>query len=342
MELADFKASLKSGKFSGIYVFAGEEDYLIRYYLSELRKAISPDSALAVFNNPVFEGEKPDFAALTEACKSPPMMSDYKLVEWRRADFTSLKERELDELSALSEIVEEHPYSVVAFSAGGEGIDFGSSKKPSPFIKRFGNRLNILRFDKSTDSQLYAWLGKHFHAEGVDYSVDTLKALVFHSGHSMDVLKNEVQKLAALAHSRNRSFVTEEDVSEVCSSTPECDTYALSNAVTERNRQMAFSALEEMKIKRVDPNVIMGMLAKTYNELLIVSCYIEEGYGAADIEKLTKMNPYKLKLYISAVKRYGRPRLSEICESLAKTDAASKMGGVTGYTAIEMFMSLSL
>ena len=76
MDLTLFKQNLKSGKLGGIYVFAGEEDYLIRYYLGELRRAIVTEPAFEVFNSALFDGEDVDFAAVKEAIKAPPMMSE--------------------------------------------------------------------------------------------------------------------------------------------------------------------------------------------------------------------------------------------------------------------------
>ena len=342
MELSDFRAAVKEGKLSGVYIFGGEEEYLIRYYLSELRSAISPDESLAVFNNPVFDGDKPDFGAISEACKAPPMMSDMKLIEWRHADLSSLGESGLEQLEALVDTVEEHPYSVVAFTAEGDRLDLGTQKKPSPLVKRLGKRLNILSFDKSTDAQLFSWLKKNFDAEKISVTVDTVRALVFRSGHSMDVLAGEVKKLSALAKARGRDFVTPADVEEVSGSTPECDTYAFSNAVIERNKQKAYAALNEMRVRRVDPIAVLGMLERTYGDLLLVSCLLDEGRGAKDIEEVMGMHSYKLGLYVRAAKRYGTPLLSEICTWLSRSDASSKFGGITGYTAIEIFVAQNL
>lgn len=342
MDITSFKSSLKNGEISGIYLFTGEEEYLVRYYLKALRERIAPDDAFAIFNNPVFDGEEIDFGAIIEAVKAPPMMSDYKLIEWRHADFTGLKESELESLEELIEVCGEHPYSIVAFTADGEGVDFGNSKKQSAFIKRFDGKINILRFEKSTENQLYAWLKKHFDAHGVTVGLDTVQALVFRSGRSMDVLAGEVDKLCALALSRGRTAVTPEDVNEVASSTPECDTFALSNAIVDRNRSKAYFALEDMKLRRVEPTIIMGMVAKTFDDLTAVAHLLDEGLGALEIEKALSMNKYKVKIYIPAAKKYGTARLNEIISSLAETDAGSKYGGVSGYTAIELFISRNL
>ena len=339
MDITTLKAELKNGNASGIYIFAGEEDYLIRYYLRSLREKVTGDEAFAVFNNPIFDGNEIDFGAIIEAVKAPPMMNDYKLVEWRHADFTSLRENGLEQLEQLVAVCEEHPYSIVAFTADEDGLDFGTPKKPSAFIKRFDKQLKILRFEKSTENQLYAWLKKHFDAQGITVGLDTVKALVFRSGRSMDVLVGEVDKLCALAHARGKSSVTPEDVNEVCSSTPECDTFALSNAILDRNKPQAYLALEEMKLRRVDHTIVMGMIARVFDDLISVSHLLDEGLGALEIEEVLGMNKYKLKIYISAAKKYGTERLAVIVNDLARVDADSKFGGVTGYTAVELFLS---
>lgn len=339
MDINGLKANIKAGKPSGIYIFTGEEEYLVRHYSKLLKDSLSLDDAFAVFNNPGFDGEGATFFDIKEAIKAPPVMSDYKLIEWHHVDFSSMKERELSELDEICELISEFPYAVLVFTSSADKVNLGTQKKPSAFVNRFGKKINILNFDKSSENQLYSWLKKHFDARGVSVTPDTLKALVFRSGHSMDVLKNEVEKLSALALARGCAAVSVDMVEEVASSTPEADTFALSNAILDRNRKAAFTALDEMKFKRVEPTVIMGMIARTYDELLSVSLLLDEGRGAADVEKVTGMKEYKARLYITAAKKYKSPHLSEAVSRLAKVDAASKFGGITGYTAIELFVS---
>ena len=338
MDQNTLKLKLKSGELSGIYILAGEEDYLIRYYLRAIRQAVAPDEAFAVFNNPTFDGEDIDFDEIIEAVKSPPMMSDTKLVEWRHANLSSLKEGEITAFEELVTLMADYPYATVVITAG-DTLDFGTAKRPSAFVKRFDGKIGILHFEKSTEKQLYAWLKKHFESLGVGVTLDTVRELVFRSGKSLDVLIGEVEKLSALALSRSRTLVTPEDVNEVASATPECEAFALSNAILERNKQKAYDALHEMKIRRVDPNMAMGMVARAFDDLCAVAHLSEDGLGAEGICEILSMNEYKLKIYLNAAKRYGAGSLSEIVNELAKADASSKYGGVSGYTAVELFIS---
>jgi DNA polymerase-3 subunit delta len=340
MDINGFRQSLKDGSFRGVYIFGGEEQYLVKYYLGELRRAaVGEDTGLGVFNNPVFDGESIDFGAIVEAVKAPPMMSDYKLIEWRHADFTSLKEKEVEMLEQLAALVAEYPYSIVAFTATADGLDVGGARRPSKFYQRFSKTLNIFNFEKSTETQLYSWLKKHFDSERVEVTLDVLRELVFRSGRSMEVLVREVGKLSALAHARGKTALTVDDVVEVASQTPESDTFALSNAVTERNKAKAYAALEDMKYRRVDTTVVMAMLARTFDELLNVAIMLAEGMDAKEIETVLGLHPNRTRHVVTAAKRYSAERLREIVSTLSRTDADSKFGGVTGYTAVELFIS---
>lgn len=342
MELNDFKSLLKSDNASGAYIFAGEEDYLKRYYLGQLRDKAVGDGSFATFNHAVYDGEEIDFSSLRDDVMSPPMFDRYKMIEWRYPNFEKMKESDLVELEKLLDLVKATDYAVLAFLVSDGDVDLGTPKKESKFVKRFKERLNILSFAKSTDAQLLSWLKRHFDAEGVTVTADVVNTLIFRVGHSMTVLNNEVTKLCMLAKARGLDRITVQDVEAVSSSTPECDTFALSNAILERDKKGAFLALEEMKSRRLDPIMILGMMSKTYTEIVSVVMMLRDGTNSNDIQTATKMNPYRLKLYLVAAKRFTPEKANAILSELARVDTGAKYGGVTGYTAIELFISKCL
>lgn len=342
MELGDFKNLLKSDNVSGAYIFSGEEDYLKRYYLAQLCAVAVPDESFSTFNHAVYDGEEIDFASLRDDVMSPPMFERYKMIEWRYPNFERMKESDLGELEKLLELVDSTDYAVLAFLVSDGDVDLGTPKKESKFVKRFGEKLRILNFNKSTDAQLLSWLKRHFDADGIKVTADVLNTLIFRVGHSMTVLNNEVNKLCMLAKARGLDTITVADVEAVSSSTPECDTFALSNAILERDKKGAFLALEEMKSRRLDPIMILGMMAKTYTDILAVVMMLADGTNQNDILTATKMNPYRLKLYLGAAKRFTPEKANAILAELARVDTGAKYGGVTGYTAIELFISKCL
>ena len=117
MDLAEFKSRIKSGNPSGWYIFSGEEDYLKKYYMSQLRDLVLEDGAFLAFNHAVFDAADIDFAAVSEAIKSPPMMAEYKLIEWRFTNLNSLKDGERAALESLFELKEDYPFAIFSISA---------------------------------------------------------------------------------------------------------------------------------------------------------------------------------------------------------------------------------
>lgn len=338
----ELRERIKARALGGCYVFAGEEDYLKRYYLSALREAAVSDPTFATFNHLCLDGKEGSFDAVMEAIKAPPMMEDFKLIEWRYPGFASMKEADLSAFEEVIALLFEYDYAVLAFIVAEDDIDLGTERRPGKFARRFGDKVNILNFPKSTDAQLLAWLKKHFDKEGIVSTREALEGLIFRSGRSMDVLANEVVKLSAYLKTRGRDTLTPLDVTEVASSTPECDTYALTDAILTRNKPAAYLALDEMKRERQDPTMIMGMMAKTYSELLTVTAMLEGGTPQAEVERTTGIHPYKVKSYIRASKLFKAGAPAAILNELSRVDVGAKYGGVSGYTAIEMFVAKCL
>ena len=344
MTLNEFNARLKSANPCGWYIFSGEEDYLKRFYHTKLREAVlEADTGFDVFNHTSFEGQDIDFGALAEAIQSPPFMSDYKFIEWRFASLSSLKESELKILEEeIFPLKQDFPSSIFAITTTVEGFDIGTVKRPSRLAKLMSGAFDILDFPKSTEAQLLSWLKKHFDSEGIKVTLDSLGAMLFRVGHAMTPLKNEVDKLSAYLKANGRDNLTREDVELVCQSSPECDAFAIQNAIIESDANKAFMALADMKARRVEPQVIIGMLSKTLSTLSSVSLLADEGENFESIKNLLGISAYPLQLYLGAAKKLGTKKINESLAALLKADAASKWGGLSGYQTIEMFITQNI
>lgn len=329
---------IKTSKIGGSYIFSGEEDYLKRYYLDSFRKIAVADEAFSVFNYTVFDGADVEPEDIAEAIKSSPMMADFKLIVWKYPDLEHMREKERAALMDIARLTSEYTYaSFVVFTAE-EGFDPGTSKRPSKLANTLSEAFDVLNFEKSTDAKLAVWLKRHFDAEGVGCEASVPAALIFRSGHSMQVLKNELDKLCAYAKTNGISVITDKDVEQVASSTVECDTFALSNAITERDRKKAFLALADLNFRRIDSGAILASIGRSIADLYTVAAFLEEGRGASDIEEALGWRGGKVKIYINAAKRWGIAPLTSAMSRIRALDSESKSGGVSGIAPIEAFV----
>ena len=340
MEPNEFKSKLKSKSLGGAYLFVGEEEYLKRYYLDELRKSVIEDEAFATFNHSLFDGAEVERAAVLEAITSPPMMSDYKLVEWRYAKIGNGRgEITQKALSELAETAAENGYSVFAVMISDPDFDLGTQKKPSKQLDALSKTFNILRFDKSTDSQLMSWIKRRFDSAGIEIMRPAAEAMLTQIGHSMDNLRCEIDKLTAFAGARGLSAITPDVVKEVCSSNIEADAFALKNALSERDKRLAFVALSDIKNKKVDATAVINSLAGFYSEALTVASLLDDGMDRAQIEAELKIHPYRLKMCIASVSKYGTAHIVRAVNRLAQIDASAKSQQINAFGAIEMFIA---
>ena len=344
MLVNELKTKLKSGNPDGWYIFCGEENFLKRHYLGELRKACLTDPALDAFNHLVMEGEKIDFGAISDALKAPPMMAERKRVEWHLGDFSALREGELEKLHALCEEGKQYKETTVCFIVDAECFDVGNlPRRPSKLYTTLAKDLSIVYFEKSGAQALAAWLDRHFRHEGINASPAVIRALLAQSGTGMDALSGEVTKLCCYVKANGRDTLTEADVALVASRVTESDAFGLSNAILAGNAEAAYACLRDMKLRKVEPAFAISSVARIYSDLLTVAIFSEEGIPPAEIATRMKMHEYKLSLYQKAAEGRGMRRLRAALELCRRADVAVKTStGADGYLALELLIARAL
>ena len=131
MTVTELKNKIKASDIGGAYIFAGEEDYLKKHYLSEIANICCPDEAFSLFNRVIFDGADIDLAEIAEAIKAPPMMSDMKLIEWKYPDLDKMKESDKKTLISIADSLVDYPYITFVLFSDTDGFDPGTAKRKS-------------------------------------------------------------------------------------------------------------------------------------------------------------------------------------------------------------------
>ena len=310
MTVAELKNLLKANDLARLFIFAGEEDYLKRHYLKELHRKILTDDTLAVFNHVVGEGEVIDFRMLSDALETPPMMADMKLLEWHLAHIDRMKEDDLSALKELADRCREAQCACIVIRVDKEHFDMGTlPKKPSKRYRELSESVVIVDFPRSTDTQLAAWIDKHFASEGISISSALSRALIARAGHSMDTLSNEIEKLVCALKAENRTSLTEHDLEAVTSPTAE-------------------------------PLIVLGSVSRLYGEMVAICRLRDEGVPPADISRLLRIHEYPLSLRLRALQGRDESIPARALEACRALDAAAKgAGGVNTYVGLERLVA---
>ena len=153
------KKDLHAGNPGRLYLLYGEEDYLKKHYLEELKTTLV-DETFAEFNLVLLEGRGLTPEMLSEAVESYPAFAERKLVVVN--DFDLYKPHKRTKMHALLD-------------------------KTACFAE----------FTHLDERELIAWVRRRVRALGKDMDQDTCAYLIFLCGTSMTNLITEIEKAAA-------------------------------------------------------------------------------------------------------------------------------------------------
>lgn len=340
MEVAELRTRLKAGQTEGCFLFCGEEAFLRRHYLRQLRRAILSDPALAPFNHFVGEGEKIDFHALRNAMEAPPMLADRKLLEWHLADFSAMREEEMSLLRRLADDAGKTPGLTLVLLPGPDGLAIGTlPRRPSRLFSSLSAFLTTVVFSRQTDAALAQWILRHLSQEGISADRDTIDAMLALCGRDMDTLSGEIGKLVCSLHAQHRDRAGKEDILQICAPGGEEDGFALSNALLDGNPDAAYAALSDMKRRKVEPTLALGTVTRAFSELYLTDALASGGCGKKELANRLKIHEYKAGLYLRAVRRYDSEALRQALAACRRADRLAKNANMEPYRLLEVLLA---
>lgn len=327
MTEAELRAEIKQG-LKGVYLLAGEEEYLKHYYLSEMRKAILGDGSFASFNHTQINYLDGGFGSLAEAVGMTPFMADSRLCELSGFNYNSAKD---NLLKALRSIVDEalgNDECVLVLYADTDLLEAQKgSKALAKVTKALGGSVKQVIFEKTTPQKLANWIKRHFTHEGLNISDADCLYMVDRCGRGMQLLSGEIDKVCAYKHSKGESTVTREDIAYLCPRNEEIGAFALSNALLASDTKEIFRILGENKKSGSDlkPKAVLTSVSATYTSMAIAKMMSEQGYDEAAIAKKLGVHEYKAKLYVRASKNHSAQKLEEAAMLCTQADTDMKL-----------------
>lgn len=340
------KEELKRG-ISGAYFFYGEEDYMKEYYLHEIEAKTVGDRSSMNFIR--LTSDEFSLGALEEAMTSAPIADMFsvleesakdsvKLIELYEVDFKPLKPTEFTAVSKLIRDGASSETVVVIFSTEAELPH--ESKSHAGIIRELSKAATPVEFKAESDARLAAWLSKLAAKESVILEPFTARLLIERVGHSMFVLKNEVQKLTSFVKAYGRNKISGEDISEVSVTNKEISPFDFTNALMRRDAKSAFYILSDMKSRGEDPIMILATVSRVLGELIKVRGSLDSGLTRAEVAASSGMHEYRVKLYSEALANTDITSLFEIARAVSDADISLKSTPVEKFVIIERLIAI--
>lgn len=308
---------IKKGEFGGVYLFYGDEKYLLKKAAKKLISK-SAGSEFLDFNLSEFTNDS-EIDSIADSALALPFMSSKKCVAI--SDF-NLEEKNQNEISKLNELVETE-LDTTALVFYYPTLNVKKSARWRSFLKQVGKNGIITEFKRKESSDLVKILMNEAHKRGCILSKPNATTIIEYSGTDMNGLLNELDKLCSFA---GEAEITRAMIEELVPKSMETNAFMLSNSIIWGNYEKAYSYMDALFYANNEPIVILSALSTTYVDMYRVKAAIESGMHATSPKNYGEYGgkTFRLTKAEKNVKGVSLEMLRKSLNVLIETDVALK------------------
>jgi DNA polymerase-3 subunit delta len=162
------------------------------------------------------------------------------------------------------------------------------------------------------------------------------ETLAFSSGRDLTLLQGELSKLAAYV--QEREVITQADVEQVATKTPESTVFAMVDAISARRAQEAFSLLNILLHSGEQRIGILAMITRHYRQMLHLAAMREGRVAQPQMLKTLGVPPFVLTKLTRQISSRSFESLRRDVEMCVEADYDIKRGAVREDAALDRLM----
>lgn len=315
-ELSRLKAAIKAGCPERLYFFHGEEVFLLRHYLNELRKK-TIDELTEDFNSHRFTQETFSVQAFSDAVEALPMMAEHTFVQVDEIDIFKLNEAEREKMIEIFSDVPD--YCTVVFTY--EIVEWKPDKRLKKLWEAVSKNGTIVEFAKQSQRDLVAWIGRHFMSHGKRISSELCVYLIDITGGTMTALQGEIKKIAAYSGS---DTIVKADIDAVTEPVLDAVVFQMTDLLGMGKYGDALLKLQTLFKMQQEPIVILGAVGGHFRRISTARTLMDCGKNADDLMHLTGLKDYPARKTMAAAKAFSAKFCRKAAELILETDYKMK------------------
>ena len=327
--LQELKVAIRNKTPGQLYVFYGEETFLLRHYLNQLHKIVV-DELTESFNYHRFTNENFDLQDFADAVENLPMMAERTMVQVDEVDIFAQSE---DFRSRMLEILSDIPdYCTVVFTY--ETVEF----KPDKRQKKLWEALSageIVEFQKQGQRDLVSWITRHFAARGKHISPELCVYLIDLTDGTMTSISGEIAKIASFSGAEN---ICRSDIDAVTEPALDAAVFRMTDMLGAGDYTGAFVTLQKLLKMQQEPIMILGAVGNHLRRLSVARTLLDNGGNSAELARLCAIQEYPARKAMEAARRFSAAFFSKAAELVLETDYQMKTSFDTQQRLLELLI----
>jgi len=315
-QLQLLKQSLREKQTHRLYIFYGEEAFLLQHYLGQLKKLLI-DELTESFNYHKLTPETFDLQTFVDAVENLPMMAESTMVWVEDIDFFKLPE---DERTKLMQTLADVPeYCTVVFSYS--TVPWKPDKRLKKLYDVVTEYAQIVEFAKQSQRDLITWITRHFAANKKTIAPDLCAYLIDLTDGTMTSLAGEIGKICAYS---GADAIVKSDIDAVVEPVLDAVVFSMTNQLSEGNYGAALSTLQKLLKMQQEPILILGAIGANFRKMAAARILNDHGKPYGDLMRLCGMGDYAAKKTMSACRRFSQRFYGAAAELVLETDRKMK------------------
>ena len=313
---------IKSGQYKKVYLLYGEESFLKQSYKKKLKEAVAGDDTM---NYNYFEGKGLDVNELISLSDTMPFFSDKRLIIIEDSGFFKTSSEALaDYLPMIPDT------TCIVF------VEDGVDKRNRLFkkVKELGHAAEMKRQDSA---QLARWAGTILAHNGRKITGSTMNLFLERTGDDMENIRMELEKL--ISYTMGSDVVTTEDVEAVTTVQVTNKIFDMVNAIVTRKTRLAMDLYEDLLTLKEPPMRILFLIARQFNQLLLVKEMTAKGTDRGTIASKLKIPPFVAGNVSAQAGAFTREQILSYVKGCVEAEEAVKTGKMNDRMAVELLIT---
>lgn len=317
---------IKNRNFKRVYLFFGDENYLKKKYVDDIKKAVIPVGS-EIMNLDVFQEKKIEWLKISAACETVPFMNDFRLIIVKDSELFVQGNKENSE--KLAEYVKNIPDSSVLIFLE-DKVD-----KRGKLYKSVSTNGTSVECKVPSEKEMMTWVGKIAEEKGLKIKGSVISYFIRNINTGMEAVFAEIEKLSAYI---GKGVVSEKDIDDICIKSLEVRIFNMVDAIGNKKTQTALDIYNNMILMKESPLMILAMIARQFRLILQSKYLSEKGVYKADIARKINQREFVVAQCLAQSKNFKKKVLLQALEDCLECDINIKTGKINDKLGVEMII----
>lgn len=313
---------IKMGQLKNVYLLYGTEDYLKRQYRDKLKHAlVEPDDTM---NFSAYEGKDINPKELIDLSETLPFFKEKRMILVENSGFFK------NSCDDLAEYMSQVPEST-CFVFVEEEVD-----KRSKLFKAATRAGSAVEFETPKEDMLVRWILGRIQREGKKITQSVMQLFLSKTGSDMENIDKELEKL--ICYTLDKTEISAADVEAICTGQTENKIFEMIDAISAKNQKKALDLYYDLLALKEAPMRILFLIARQFQNLLLIKSMSAKGYPAVSIAKTAGMPSFAVQKNLRQAGAFKINQLKEAIEDCGQAEEDVKTGRMADQLAVELLI----